>query len=486
MYCSKEKKWLKVTIVEQSDAASNYRGEWLGAVMAGLVIRAAAHNISVRPYPRQTMYCDNRGVIQHSNAPRVILTEKQHQSDLIRLVKLLCSTNKCTTEWAWVEGHSVERKGWRNCSIPERLNHKADGLAKSALLTSLSGGSKKEGDFPFETIRVKLSGRRVYVPIRQALERDWGYRAGKELFDSKEITRQGDFHRIWWDGLNAAMGKYPKMYRVWITKHVSNFCGNNVQLYHWSKGRQSPKCEFCKVEDEYTMHIARCRDPGRTSMFQTSVSELTEWLRRTLGEYSVAATVEAYLLGRGETTMKESIHGTISALKLVADDSDRLGWDSLIEGRISTRWQSLVSPLLRKTSNCLQFQSWGRQFISRLHNILHKQWLYRNIYIHFRGKDGLTIPEHQEVMNRVEEHALTDPETLLPRHRYLLEEDFKALGGGQTSDRLLWLASMDSATAARNLAALGTLTPDAEVHFNTVIVRRNGFQFPPSTDGNCT
>ncbi len=68
MYCSKERKWLKVTIVEQSDAASNYRGEWLGAVMAGLVIRAAAHNISVRPYPRQTMYCDNRGVIQHSNA----------------------------------------------------------------------------------------------------------------------------------------------------------------------------------------------------------------------------------------------------------------------------------------------------------------------------------------------------------------------------------------------------------------------------------
>ncbi len=244
------------------------------------------------------------------------------------------------------------------------------------------------------------------------------------------------------------------MYLVWITKHVSNFCGNNVQLYHWSRRRQSPKCEFCKIEDEFTMHIARCKDPGRTSMFQTSVNELTVWLKRTLGEYSVAATVEAYLLGRGETSMTDSMHGTNSALELVADDSDRLGWDSLIEGCISTHWQALVSPLLHETNNCLLFPSWGCQFISRLHKIVHKQWIYRNIYIHFRGKDGLAIPEHQEVMNKVEEHALTDPETLLPRHRHLLEEDFEALGGGQTSDRLLWLASMESATAARNLAVL--------------------------------
>jgi hypothetical protein len=60
---------------------------------------------------------------------------------------------------------------------------------------------------------------------------------------------------VWWDGLGAAMTCYPKMYRVWLTKHVSDFCGNNVQLYYWSKGTHSPKCEFCGMEDEYTMHI---------------------------------------------------------------------------------------------------------------------------------------------------------------------------------------------------------------------------------------
>jgi hypothetical protein len=150
MYCSTSKKWLRSSIVECSNAASNYRVELFGSVMALLILRAATEK-SCRPYPLQTLYCDNRGVIQHSNTPRIALTEKQKQANLIRLIKRLSSSNKCTTKWEWVEGHSVERKGWRNCSKSERLNHQADKVAKNALISGLSGGSTKEGDFPFKT-----------------------------------------------------------------------------------------------------------------------------------------------------------------------------------------------------------------------------------------------------------------------------------------------------------------------------------------------
>ncbi len=329
----------------------------------------------------------------------------------------------------------------------------------------------KEGDFPFETIHLKLAGTRVYGPICQALEVDWEYQAAKALFASKEIIRESNFHLVWWGGLSAAMSSYPKMYRVWITKHVSDFSGNNVQLYHWSKGTHSPKCKFYKTEDEYTMHIVRCRDPGRERMFQTLVNKLTKWLNRTLGDHRVAAAIETYLLGQGEISMANSIHGTDRAFKLVAEASNRLGWDSFLEGCISTNWQALVSPLLQKTNSYLLFPSWDRQFIIRLHNIVHKQWIYRNTYIHYQGRDGLSIPEHQEIMNRVEEHAHTDPDTLLSWHRHLLGEHFKALGSGQTSDRLLWLASMESATAVSTLAQMGTLSPKAMAHFNVATPR---------------
>ncbi len=112
--------------------------------------------------------------------------------------------------------------------------------------------------------------------------------------------------------------------------------------------------------------------------------------------------------------------------------------------------------------------SWGRELINKLHNIIHKQWIYRNTFIHYCGSDGLTLPEHHDIINCVEEHASTDPKSLLLRHRFLSEMDFEALGSGPSTQRLMWLANLDSAIAASALAWLGSLTPAAILHFDTV------------------
>jgi hypothetical protein len=96
-----------------------------------------------------------------------------------------------------------------------------------------------EGDFPFKILKLKLFGKRVSGSPRQALEADWGYRAARSLFDSKNIIRQEDLYLVWWDGLRTTMSSHPKMYSIWLTNPVSDFCGNDVQLYYWSKGTHS-------------------------------------------------------------------------------------------------------------------------------------------------------------------------------------------------------------------------------------------------------
>jgi hypothetical protein len=176
-----------------------------------------------------TFFCDNNEVLSHSNSPRTSLPEKQQQADLIWLLKYLSTSSICPTLWKWVEGHAVEQKGWNSCSLLERLNHQADILAKDALLAGLNGAPLMEWDFPLELVQIKLSGKRICSSIRQALEVDWGHRTAKALFDEKNIVRTEVIHLVWWDGLWKAMHGYPKMYRVWLTKHVSEFCGNNVQ-----------------------------------------------------------------------------------------------------------------------------------------------------------------------------------------------------------------------------------------------------------------
>jgi ribonuclease HI len=147
MYCRATKNWLKVSVAERSNDASNNRGKLLGAIRSLLILRAATVN-SVAPFSHAKLFCDNCSVISHSNSPLFSLSEKQKQVDMIRLIKHLSCTNKCWSTWEWVEGRAVERKGWRNCTLPKCLNHQADELAKAVLLSAfLAGEPTMEGDF---------------------------------------------------------------------------------------------------------------------------------------------------------------------------------------------------------------------------------------------------------------------------------------------------------------------------------------------------
>jgi hypothetical protein len=263
-------------------------------------------------------------------------------------------------------------------------------------------------------VKFSLSGNQVHGSPRQVLEVDWGYRAAQALYDTKNIIWSEDFHLVWWDGLGTAMSRYPKMYRVWLTKHVSDFCGNNVQLYYWSKGTHSPKCKCCGIMDEYTINICRCFDPGHNEMFRILVGELTSWLIETLGKHSIALMVEMYLLARGEAKMSSCVHGANAGLVTLSVQINRLGWDSFLEGCLSFHWLTVAAPLLWQRFQYLLSPAWGRLIISKLHNIIHKQWVYRSFYIHFKGNDGLTMPEQHDIIDRVVAYALIDLDTLLP------------------------------------------------------------------------
>jgi hypothetical protein len=215
----------------------------------------------------------------------------------------------------------------------------------------------------------------------------------------------------------------------------------------------------------YNMHICWCKDSGRDSMFPTSVGELSTWLQYSLCKQTVSAKVVQYLLSCVEEWMSCCVHETNSLLHSVASASDHLGWNCMLEGRISIQWLLLVAPLLQRTGHQLLPQAWGLLFITMLHNIVHKQWIYRNLVIHYRGKDGLPIPEHHDIINWFEAYPLTDPDNLLPRHHFLMSTDFALLGSGPASNQLIWLANMDSACAASALTCTGTLTHAAMVNF---------------------
>jgi hypothetical protein len=162
--------------------------------------------------------------------------------------------------------------------------------------------------------------------------------------------------------------------------------------------------------------------------------------------------------------MQDYIRVEDAGLRSLAIASDRFCWYSFLEGRIAQEWIAFVTPLLRGTR--IRLVLWAKTLITKLLNITHKQRLYKNSCMHYSGQEGITLEQHRQILQRVFDNIHTDPDTLLPWHRYLLEFNPTTLGGGSTATRRLWLASLESAKSTAELSQTGMLTETAEEYFS--------------------
>eukprot|EP00985_Skeletonema_marinoi_P029565 scaffold28257_cov83-Skeletonema_marinoi.AAC.3 len=63
------------------------------------------------------------------------------------------------------------------------------------------------------------------------------------------------------------------MFRVWVTKHVSHFCGTNRQLSRIDPTEHMPELRLHYNED--TSHVVRCPSPGRTTFYNEPDEDLS-------------------------------------------------------------------------------------------------------------------------------------------------------------------------------------------------------------------
>ena len=108
--------------------------------------------------------------------------------------------------------------------------------------------------FPHEPIVVNVAGKRVTGSPSAAIGRAWGYKVARKLFHSRKIVDRKYFRLIYWDGIETCMKQYPTMFRVWVTKHVSHFCGTNRQLSRIDPN-VSNTCPSCGYPNEDTSHV---------------------------------------------------------------------------------------------------------------------------------------------------------------------------------------------------------------------------------------
>lgn len=346
------------------------------------------------------------------------------------------------------------------------MNDIVDNVAKRALIAGYASDEYISSKFPFEQLSVTLSDEKVTGSLRKAFERFWGATVARQFFHDKHIVNKSNFNLIWWEGMAKVMDGFPKLYRLWVTKHVSEFCGTNKQMWYWDNNND-PKCPCCGREEEHTMHITRCRSPGRLAMLRLSVRSITGWMASSGADPILVEMIESYLLAQDSKTMLECVPYPDADLEIVARSQDRLGWDCFVEGRISKVFLEHMKPVLLEYGTYLSPERWGRTFIELLLQLTHKQWLFRNSRKHFRRLDGLTESEHLKIFEDMQDLMFTDPHDLLPRHQHLMEIDFGSLSEGSSIPRLHWIASVESAIQAADCVRRGHFIPGSLGRFMT-------------------
>jgi len=96
---------------------------------------------------------------------------------------------------------------------------------------------------------------------------------------------------------------------------------------------------------------------------------------------------------------------------------------------------------------------WGKHFISRLLQLSHSQWLFRNVTLHDAIQGTLKITKRAEVLEEVERLSRVDPLEVAPESRFLLEMDFGSLYRSPVERQVYWVQAMSAAWKAGKRAA---------------------------------
>ena len=83
--------------------------------------------------------------------------------------------------------------------------------------------------------------------------------------------------------------------------------------------------------------------------------------------------------------------------------------------------------------------------------ITHRQWLYRNEFIHYTKYYGAeSSREYERIMSRINHlHEHTDPDDLFPEDQHLLDEDIDNIATWSANQRHIWTAELETSLAAR-------------------------------------
>ena len=179
-----------------------------------------------------------------------------------------------------------------------------------------------------------------------------------------------------------------------------------------------------------------CLDNSQTKLLGENVDDLISWMSRDdQTDPEILYWIPKYILMRGNRPL--------SAMGFMSPE--------FTEGHISTHFYAIQSFHLAMSSSYLNGEDWTKQFISKLLQITHSQWIFRNFSLHDRTHGYLRNKKADKILQLINKLSDIAPEEIPDDCRFLREINFSELAKSHLKNQTYWTLAMDAAIKAKAL-----------------------------------
>jgi hypothetical protein len=372
--------------------------------------------------------CDNKRPMEVSAHHKRHIQPSAKCANVHHSLKAVNPLQRGRFRYVHVYGHMDRMLRWEQLTLPQQLNCVCDTLAKRSVTTAINHGYH---DRPTqlllkEDVALVIWGAKITGNISPHLR----FHASKEVAQRYLTSRARDkrsndrFGVVDWEHLDLALKNEQDMYRIWWSKQHSGFCGTRVQVGQYS-GDSFPdeRCPNCGRQ-ESASNLMLCPDTSRTQLLGKNVPDLAAWMSQdNQTDPKILYWIPKYKLMMGDIPLLAM--GSMSPqFKALATSQDLIGWRDFTVGHISTHFYAIQSFCLAMSSSFLNCKDWTKQFISRILQLTHSQWIFRNISFHDKTNGFLRNKKADEILQLINEFAEVAPEDVPSNSRFLLEINF--------------------------------------------------------------
>ena len=427
------------TCCTESTKGDAYRAELLGIYCLLNVVYFIEKSFPEYKKGKLRIGCDNEKAGYKSMEKDVKVSSNHKHMDIIKAIRRLKELLKTTIEVYHIYGHQDENKPFSELERDAQLNVIVDKKAKEALNYAYENQKfHKHPNLPQEGFQLWMEKKKIHSHFKQEMRKHIGKQNLRKYLYGKQLISWNTFPLIDWDTLESFMNKQSREFKLWYTKHYTNFCGIGKMMKRmklWS----SDLCPCCQqIPENATTHMYICPHPLITNKRETLFKDILIWMEKVNTDPNIYHLFYSLWHGITPNFSKEESMELIKIWNILQDIGTASTWMGLFPTNLCELQDRYYKMMGLRSSG----KKWGIDLTNKVLRATLSLWLQRNEIVHAQTKEGISGMEREVVFTKIEEELSKGIGGLQPEDFYLLDTNIDKLRGEPIESVRGWLCSV--------------------------------------------